>query len=783
MIGDGLGQFVPIGDSLRAAGYGDDETEIDDVEVGESPDLDDDSDADATAAETHTGAMIALVPSDADLLRLELPGGEPAEELHLTLYYLGEASQYPENVNIRQQVVECVMQVALEQAPLAATGFGVAVWNPTGASPALVLNVGGEGLEAAHDEIGEMLEELWSVTIPEQHEPWQPHICLAYAPDPAPLAADALLRVGPLVFDKIRVAFGENVTDIPLGYASTTTMSLNTGVRAMEEDDTQTVTLDTSSEAATGDPGAIGNTNLPGTVPAVPPSFASEAAWEGILVVEGVPTGDGRQFAPGSLTWATPPLPLQWAEQQLGEHMGAVITGRIDEVWRDPANSAIIRGRGVFDTGSTAGAEAFRMVGDQFLNGVSVDVDSVKDSDVEFVFPPSDEGDASELADDPIAMLFGEAPELMIFHAGRIRGATQVALPAFVEAQIQLVSGSDMMDAPKASGTGKGPDSMMAAGGQYAMIVNQRVPHHNAAGQLDIGAAALQVGRLLTDAKLGLDMAQRRAAYEHLSAHLREHGLTPQPFDIGAFSDELKALVAGANVITDAPAPPIEWFTDPQFTEPTPFTVTNDGHVFGHAALWGTCHSGFQDACVTPPREGDQVYYRLGDVITAEGIHVAVGHITMGTGHANMYGLTAQQAMEHYDNTGTVVADVASGEDRYGIWVAGAIRPGVSAAKIAELRAAKLSGDWRRLGGRLRLIAMLAVNVPGFAVPRLGTRMAQGKQLALVASGILPDSVLPLDKQHDKQALESVKQRLARRIGRDVVSRAAELRARVHKGG
>lgn len=40
----------------------------------------------------HRGGMIALVPSAADAARLALPGGEPADELHVTLCYFGNAS-------------------------------------------------------------------------------------------------------------------------------------------------------------------------------------------------------------------------------------------------------------------------------------------------------------------------------------------------------------------------------------------------------------------------------------------------------------------------------------------------------------------------------------------------------------------------------------------------------------------------------------------------------------------------------------------------------------------
>ena len=84
------------------------------------------------------------------------------------------------------------------------------------------------------------------------------------------------------------------------------------------------------------------------------------------------------------------------------------------------------------------------------------------------------------------------------------------------------------------------------------------------------------------------------------------------------------------------------------------------------------------------------------------------------------------------------VADVTVGEDEHGIWVAGALRPGTSPEVIRELRGAVLSGDWRDYEGNLELIGLLAVNVPGFPIPKVAARVAGGRTLALVAAGSDP---------------------------------------------
>lgn len=51
----------------------------------------------------------------------------------------------------------------------------------------------------------------------------------------------------------------------------------------------------------------------------------------------------------------------------------------------------------------------------------------------------------------------------------------------------------------------------------------------------------------------------------------------------------------------DLKRPPAEWFEDPKLDGPTPLTITDDGRVMGHLALWDTCHRGFDNACITPP--------------------------------------------------------------------------------------------------------------------------------------------------------------------------------------
>lgn len=532
----------------------------------------------------------------------------------------------------------------------------------------------------------------------------------------------------------------------------------------------------------------------------------SLGAWEGILAIEGVETGDGREFSPGSLSWAEMPLPLSWQKQSSSGHTGSVGVGRIDEIWRDKSNPAVIRGKGVFDLQNDDGKEAHRQVGAQFLRGTSIDVDKVKNADIETVFPENPNADKD--VDDNLAKLFGMPAEKTIYHKGRIRGTTLVSLPAFVEAQVWLAETPTIeieIESETASGVGtvssavwngsaherrlaprvsyvlaskafayvSGPksDTVHKSAG---LFLHHEIDKDGNLGAANINACLTAIGVLQSSVGDDFPLGDRHLAYAHLAGHVRDSGMVPQPFSV----DSLDAVTACA---CEDDAPPREWFDDPKLTHPVGMTVTPDGHIFGHAALFDTCHIGVQNSCVRPPIESRHDYFMLGEVITAGGEdQIAVGTITLGTGHAPTHGITAQQAVEHYDNTGTAVADVVVGNDEFGIWVSGAVRPNLPPGRLAELRTAKLSGDWRRIGGKLRLVALLAVNVPGFPVPRMATRMTEGRQLALVASGMLLTEETDSIKEELTKLRNELKETYAKRVNRDLTSRMLSIRNRVH---
>lgn len=182
--------------------------------------------------------------------------------------------------------------------------------------------------------------------------------------------------------------------------------------------------------------------------------------------------------------------------------------------------------------------------------------------------------------------------------------------------------------------------------------------------------------------------------------------------------------------------PPAYWFQNPGLTEPTPLTVTADGRVYGHLAAWNVCHTGIGNRCIMAPKSiTNYRHFKVGSLMLDSGETIPIGKITLGGGHADPQ-LGIIPAAEHYDNSCAAVAVVSCGEDKHGIWVAGATVAGLSEERIAELRRSPLSGDWRRVGGNLELVAALAVNSPGYPVLRASAEDLEVDE-TLLAAGVV----------------------------------------------
>ena len=408
------------------------------------------------------------------------------------------------------------------------------------------------------------------------------------------------------------------------------------------------------------------------TVPAAEETSSPGGRWEGVIAREGEMTGDGRLIEDGALRWDDLPIPLRVAFKDVGGHDGAEVCGRIETVERREGGN--IYATGTFDLGSAVGAEAYRQVSEQMSNGVSIDTDYVTFR----------------------VMAKADMPEADVADSG---------------------NGEDGEPDPD----GRVKVAAMSSSDELMVIESARL---RAATLVAVPAFATARVYVAGQAPSTSEASERDENVDSKEKMARSADADPLSRD----------YLTAAAIPT---APPEAWFKDPNLTGPTALVVEDDGRVYGHIAAWGTCHIGQVGKCVEPPTSpSNYAYFRTGALRTAEGTSVAVGHLTMGTGHAGPRD-SANAAAEHYDNTGTVFADVAAGEDAYGIWVAGSLRPGITAEQVRVARSAPISGDWRTIRGALELVGALAVNVPGFPVPRPQGLLASGEVKSLQASGVV----------------------------------------------
>lgn len=257
----------------------------------------------------------------------------------------------------------------------------------------------------------------------------------------------------------------------------------------------------------------------------------------------------------------------------------------------------------------------------------------------------------------------------------------------------------------------------------------------------------------------------------------------------GVYVDDVDALAASALIACGIVSsvipnePPAEWFDDPKLSQATPLTVGDDGRVYGHIAAWHVDHIGMSFGTRPPRSRSNYAYFHTGVLRTEEGTDVPVGQLTLAGGHASLE-MSAQEAVRHYDDTASAIADVHAGEDAYGIWIAGALRPGTAPEQIRALRASAPSGDWRPIKGRLELVGVLQVNVPGFPIAR--ARVASGQVMALVAAGAATlarmrhDPVADLNARLTRLETEPLVAAADAARTRMMSARAEALSARVH---
>jgi hypothetical protein len=502
--------------------------------------------------------------------------------------------------------------------------------------------------------------------------------------------------------------------------------------------------------------------------------LVTEIPVHGIATIEGKPTGDGRNFELDSVSWGVLPQPMgfEFESSHGGDNSRVAIIGRIDEFWKhDNGEYVEVRWRGVVFPGKPHASEAIEGIIDGSYGGLSIIADTVT------------------LNVEATEQSFDETPEggqpIQHISEARIRRHDMVPTPAYEEAWVALGAEfpdemaeeltEEELDALAACGCiegytieaegdpdddeddnpaierGEDEEEQAVAASAFAPgtkdgpgwithpVATSRIRRYWVRGK---GAAKIRWGLPGDFNRCRRQLAKYVQNPEWLAGlcanmHKEALGIWPGQHR-GAHSTGGPTMTLTASATLSVK--PAEAFRIPEADRPTPLTIDGD-RVYGHLAQWGVCHIGIQDVCTIAPHSAtNYAFYRTGSVMTDEG-RIPVGNITMGTGHAGLKA-SMKDAVAHYDNTGSVVADIAVTDGKHGIWVSGLIRETATQAQLDALQASALSGDWRRTAYGLEMVAALAVPVPGFPIVALHASGDEG-QVSLVAAGaVLPESAL-----------------------------------------
>lgn len=719
-----------------------------------------------------TMAMIAFVPSEQEVqhIALDSDGSLPAEELHVTVMFLGgDEDDIPQETFDRaRQVAE---SMADKFAPFEARVAGAATLGDED-PPANVMLMN----SADMDEIkAAVWDEMDGAEFREQYRPWIPHMTLAYGYAEVP-------NLNTVRFDRIRVAVDDQVTDFELSGEPAATMKDKEGDR-----------------------------------------MSAPTRFRMMLAPLDAPTGDRRRFQSGGITHAPLPIPVEWAREKGIGHDGSVAVGRITDM--EIGDSEIWSIWELFDDVDPEEmprlaedvAEVKRLIEGGAI-GPSVDLDSFEG------FP------VKEGTDEPIDFdeeFPEEEPDLLVTE-GRIRAATLVTIPAFVETAgpIELLEGEESKalvaavigstDLPIADRDTewdgqaamdrvfdlctdgdtvdvecvsraflwRDPDPDPETRGAYSLgfadVVN---------GELQIvpqGIAATTGGRGVDETDIPEeDKADIRtricSVYDTVRDQIEDWPECPFEREESSTEDDEDAQARVASV-TAPVRPKVADLDYPSVLAQglTPITYDYEGgKAYGHIAPRKACHERFRDRCRTPPMNGDYSQFHRYPLETEDGGTVWVGRITAGGLHVQEDDRPITATVQGYDEKKTV-AHVRAGEDEHGIWISGVLTPEAYATETQSItNRRKVSADWRGTEAGLRMIEVLAlppgprsISEPGYPI-----KVHESRGLTRAMTACLGPFSDESDPKQVAMAEEFVKGVVEKEVSRVLAGREAKAEA------
>lgn len=729
------------------------------------------------AAEVHTGAMVALRPSTEDAKRLAVDGGEPAEQLHVTLAYLGTAADVP--ADAQHAIIDAVTQMADDMPALTVEGFAVSAFNPGDSNdrdPCIVLGLSGEGLDDIHGHVMELLLNLQSepsgFTVPEQHSPWQPHVTLVYTDDVS-MVEQLADRVGPVTFDAIRVAFGGEITDIPLGSSAEDAQDVDVNtdldveppegwdaffaarLAAFVASDTDLRKYWVHGEGAARvrwpEPGAFKRcVHLLSRYVRDPEGLCAEYYHEAngrspsenkdhaSDVPSTMATTAEDAVAPAveeTVEIAETSLP-EVMEAQPGEHFHTRVLEGVSTGMRQFAPGAITWRDPPFAYHWQYKSSAHGGLPETVQVGLVTRVD--REGDTVHFFGKLDLRSPEGL-DYARRLVDGFARWSSV-------GPDESLKDRSIDVEYVMSDNTEPLEDPEV-------DLMTFNDYRVAEVTGVSVPA--------LADALVEPTQELIDALAARGVIEPAQGGEEPAEELPEETMgdfaavrshdTPTGDNHGP-----AVVVAAGHTITLPDAPPATWFGEPADDELPPYgsvRVDANGRLIGLLAPAEVNHRSFPGKRVKVPMGNvDYSGWQNKPWPTADGQTINVGVITMNCGHAstNPGDWSYTHRREHYDNTCSIAAHARAYEKPgIGVALAGAIAPWLDAEGFGKLLSSDLSGDWPphpdRPGWR-DFIAALAVPVGGFA-NRARLRVAEGALVAAAVPVQFNDMEIPMEME------------------------------------